>query len=254
MSQWRRCKRQDFIRRLRKLGFEGPYSGKRHQFMVYKQHRLAIPSNAEYSVPHLGLGALKGNIDRLTTLVEIHQPGHFPHRHLSLKGDFGQESNLLLGYFLLRGYPQLLDVLDRYPWEIVFHRPLLLLFCPGNLPRLTLTHSWSLTPHLDRYAEGVDIGHIVSTPSALPCLAKTGIRNGKLLFTSDSEHLGPTCGAHTLSRRLTILHGYRLSILHLPLGTAFHTVCLHCLPPVFVESIDYPPPKCQYPLKVIMPF
>ncbi len=32
MSQWRRCKRQDFIRRLRKLGFKGPYSGTRHQF------------------------------------------------------------------------------------------------------------------------------------------------------------------------------------------------------------------------------
>ncbi|MGQ9585870.1 MAG: type II toxin-antitoxin system HicA family toxin [Anaerolineae bacterium] len=42
-----------FIRRLRALGFEGPYSGTRHQFMVYEQHRLAIPSNAEYSVPQL---------------------------------------------------------------------------------------------------------------------------------------------------------------------------------------------------------
>ena len=51
MSQWRRCKRRDFIRRLRKLGFDGPYSGTRHQFMVYEQHRLAIPSKAEYSVP-----------------------------------------------------------------------------------------------------------------------------------------------------------------------------------------------------------
>ena len=53
MSQWRRCKRRVFIRRLRKLGFDGPYSGTRHQFMVYQQHRLAIPSNAEYSVPQL---------------------------------------------------------------------------------------------------------------------------------------------------------------------------------------------------------
>jgi len=51
VSQWRRCKRRDFIRRLRKLGFDGPYSGTRHQFMVYEQHRLAIPSNTEYSVP-----------------------------------------------------------------------------------------------------------------------------------------------------------------------------------------------------------
>jgi len=41
------------MRRLRKLGFDGPYSGTRHQFMVYEQYRLAIPSNAEYSVPQL---------------------------------------------------------------------------------------------------------------------------------------------------------------------------------------------------------
>jgi hypothetical protein len=53
VSQWAPCKRRDFIRRLRKLGFDGPYSGTRHQFVVYAQHRLAIPSNAEYSVPQL---------------------------------------------------------------------------------------------------------------------------------------------------------------------------------------------------------
>lgn len=53
VSRWRRCKRQLFIRRLRKLGFDGPYSGTRHQFMVYKYYRLVIPSNAEYSVPQL---------------------------------------------------------------------------------------------------------------------------------------------------------------------------------------------------------
>ena len=55
MSQWTPCKRRDFIRRLRNLGFDGPFSGTRHQFMVYKQHRLAIPSNAEYSIPQLRL-------------------------------------------------------------------------------------------------------------------------------------------------------------------------------------------------------
>ena len=53
MSQWSPCKRKDFIRRLRKLGFDGPFSGTRHQFMVYKEHRLAVPSNREYSVPQL---------------------------------------------------------------------------------------------------------------------------------------------------------------------------------------------------------
>lgn len=53
MSRWTPCKRGDFIRRVHKLGFEGPFSGSRHQFMVFQQHRLAIPSNAEYSVPQL---------------------------------------------------------------------------------------------------------------------------------------------------------------------------------------------------------
>jgi hypothetical protein len=53
MSRWTPCKRNEFVRRLRKLGFEGPYSGTRHQFMVYGQHRLTIPSNQEYSVPQL---------------------------------------------------------------------------------------------------------------------------------------------------------------------------------------------------------
>jgi hypothetical protein len=53
MSQWKPCKRRNFIQRLRKLGFEGPYSGTRHQFVVFKNHRLAIPSNAKYSVPQL---------------------------------------------------------------------------------------------------------------------------------------------------------------------------------------------------------
>lgn len=53
MSRWNPCKRGEFVRRLRRLGFEGPYSGAKHQFMVYQQHRLTIPSNAEYSVPQL---------------------------------------------------------------------------------------------------------------------------------------------------------------------------------------------------------
>ena len=53
MSRWTPCKRSEFIRRLRKLGFDGPYSGTRHQFMVYQQHRLTTPSNQEYSVQQL---------------------------------------------------------------------------------------------------------------------------------------------------------------------------------------------------------
>jgi hypothetical protein len=53
VSRWTPCKRSDFIRKLRRLGFDGPFTGTRHQFMVCLQHRMAIPSNAEYSVPQL---------------------------------------------------------------------------------------------------------------------------------------------------------------------------------------------------------
>ena len=53
MSRLNPCKRRDFIKKLRKLGFEQPRSGTRHQFMIYQQYRLTIPSNSEYSVPQL---------------------------------------------------------------------------------------------------------------------------------------------------------------------------------------------------------
>ena len=53
MSQWSPCKRKDFIHKLRKLGFDGPFVGTRHHFMVHKEHRLTIPSNHEYSIPQL---------------------------------------------------------------------------------------------------------------------------------------------------------------------------------------------------------
>ena len=53
MKKWTPCKRRDFIKKLLKLNFKGPYSGSRHQFLVYKNHRLTIPSNIEYSVPQL---------------------------------------------------------------------------------------------------------------------------------------------------------------------------------------------------------
>lgn len=53
MSPWSPCKRKDFIIRLRTLGFNGPFIGTRHHFMVYGEHRLSIPSNREYSIPQL---------------------------------------------------------------------------------------------------------------------------------------------------------------------------------------------------------
>ena len=72
MSQWHPCKRRDFIKRLRRFGFEGPYSGTRHQFMVYNNQRLAIPSTIEYSVPQLRmmLNEVKGIMGREITVDE----------------------------------------------------------------------------------------------------------------------------------------------------------------------------------------
>ena len=55
MAAWRPLKRRDFIRKLRALGFDGPFSGTRHQFMALGQHCQTIPSNSEYSVPQVRL-------------------------------------------------------------------------------------------------------------------------------------------------------------------------------------------------------
>jgi hypothetical protein len=53
MAAWRPLKRREFIRKLRALGFAGPFSGTRHQFMVLGQHRQTIPTNSEFSVPQV---------------------------------------------------------------------------------------------------------------------------------------------------------------------------------------------------------
>ncbi len=53
MNRWLPCKRRIFIAKLKKLGFDGLFSGTRHQFMVFKSFRLSIPSNSEFSVPQL---------------------------------------------------------------------------------------------------------------------------------------------------------------------------------------------------------
>ncbi|MBI2217791.1 MAG: type II toxin-antitoxin system HicA family toxin [Candidatus Rokubacteria bacterium] len=36
--------RRELIQRLRRLGFEGPFTGGRHQFMVRKEVRLILPN------------------------------------------------------------------------------------------------------------------------------------------------------------------------------------------------------------------
>lgn len=53
MVRWAPCKRREFIKKLIKLGFSEPETGGNHFFMRYGSHTLAIPSNAEYSVPQL---------------------------------------------------------------------------------------------------------------------------------------------------------------------------------------------------------
>ncbi|WP_257236822.1 MULTISPECIES: hypothetical protein [unclassified Nostoc] len=60
------------MKKLRRIGFEGTYSGTRHQFMVYGQHRLTIPSNDEYSVPQLRMmiGEVEVILEREITLDE----------------------------------------------------------------------------------------------------------------------------------------------------------------------------------------
>ncbi len=55
-----------------------------------------------------------------------------------------------------------------------------------------------------------------------------------LAFTY-SEHFSATHGAYPLSRRFPILHSDGFSVLHLPFGTTFYTVCLHYSPPPFVN-------------------
>ena len=72
MSRWQTCKRREFIKRLRKLDFDGPYSGTHHQFMVYENHRLSIPSNTEYSVPQLRmmLNEVEAILERSVTADE----------------------------------------------------------------------------------------------------------------------------------------------------------------------------------------
>lgn len=77
MSRWQPCKRREFIRRLRKLDFDGPYSGTRHQFMVFEEYRLTIPSNTEYSVPQLRmmLNEVEGILGRAITSDEWNKLG-----------------------------------------------------------------------------------------------------------------------------------------------------------------------------------
>lgn len=52
--------RRDFIERLRLMGFEGPYSGSRHEFMLRGNNRLILPN------PHRSMIS----VDLLTRLLK----------------------------------------------------------------------------------------------------------------------------------------------------------------------------------------
>jgi hypothetical protein len=72
MAGWRPLKRRDFVRKLRSLGFAGPYSGTRHQFMTFGSYRQTIPTNVEYSVPQIRMlvRQVEEIIERHVTLEE----------------------------------------------------------------------------------------------------------------------------------------------------------------------------------------
>ena len=75
MSRWRPCKRREFVRKLSCIGFDGPFSGTRHQFILFNDYRFAIPSNAEYSIHQVKflLKEVEGIIERNISLKEWEQ-------------------------------------------------------------------------------------------------------------------------------------------------------------------------------------
>jgi predicted RNA binding protein YcfA (HicA-like mRNA interferase family) len=48
MPPWKAIKLRDLIATLKKAGFQGPYAGGKHQYLVKEQLRLTIPN------PHQG--------------------------------------------------------------------------------------------------------------------------------------------------------------------------------------------------------
>ena len=53
MARWKPCKRKDFIKKLKKLGFGSPEPGGRHFYMRHHTYTLTLPNNKEYSVPQI---------------------------------------------------------------------------------------------------------------------------------------------------------------------------------------------------------
>ena len=53
MGRWKPCKRKDFIKKLKKLGFGSPEPGGRHFYTRHQAYTLTLPNNKEYSVPQI---------------------------------------------------------------------------------------------------------------------------------------------------------------------------------------------------------
>jgi predicted RNA binding protein YcfA (HicA-like mRNA interferase family) len=72
MGKWSPCKRRDFIRKLRKIGFCRPEPGGNHYYMRYEAYTLTLPSNDEYSIPQIKmlLREIEDGIDRKLSLDE----------------------------------------------------------------------------------------------------------------------------------------------------------------------------------------
>jgi len=68
-----------------------------------------------------------------------------------------------------------------------------------------------------------NVGHLGQIPNVFNHHGTTM----SALALANPKHLSATCRAHTLSCRLTVLHGYALRVLHFPLGAAFNTIGLH---------------------------
>jgi len=55
MPKWKPCKRRDFIRKLKMIGFSPPQPGGNHFYMRHGTYTFTLPSNQEYSVPQVKL-------------------------------------------------------------------------------------------------------------------------------------------------------------------------------------------------------
>ena len=53
MGNWKPLKRREFIKKLKKFGFQSPEPGGRHFYMRYGTYTLTLPNNKEYSVPQI---------------------------------------------------------------------------------------------------------------------------------------------------------------------------------------------------------